>query len=60
MPEKTYRVERGMTNGAVHFARGDKRELSEGDAATLVALGALTEVEDTKPPKPAPKAKAAK
>lgn len=56
MTTKTYRVARAMTSNGKDFARGDKRELTEHDAAPLVASGALVEVKAA--PKPAEKAPA--
>lgn len=58
MTTKTYRVARAMTSNGKDFARGDKREMTEVDAAELVAGGALVEVKAAA--KPADKAPANK
>ncbi len=55
MANKTYTVARAMTADGKDYARGDTRELSEGDAAHLLASGALTEGKA----KPATEAKSA-
>lgn len=54
MTTKTYRVARAMTSDGTDYARGDKRDLSEGDAAPLVQSGALVKIEAAPDPTPAP------
>ncbi len=54
MANKTYTVARAMTADGKDYARGDVRELTEGDAAHLLASGALTEAKS----KPAAETKA--
>lgn len=41
--KKTYTVHRAMHGNGKDYARGDTRELTEADAAPLVASGALSE-----------------
>lgn len=42
MTTKTYLVHRTMQDGAKEYLPGDTRDMTEGDAAELVALGALS------------------
>ena len=41
--KKTYTVHRAMHGDGKDYARGDTREMTEADAATLLASGALSE-----------------
>jgi hypothetical protein len=41
--KKKYEVHRSMQDGATEYNRGDTREMTAGDAAPLIASGALSE-----------------
>lgn len=43
---KKYDVLKAHTAGAVDYARGDTRELTEADAKALVDMGALAEAKE--------------